>query len=295
VNAIAWSLAGGVVLAAIGYANLATMAVSMDGLRYLHSGAGQPTPYPFMLRWLLPWLCGTSVRRWQWCTTAHLLMLPPLITLWMEPWIPDARLRIMGGLLVCGFSGIWRSHLCRPVLVDAPAMAWSIAAALLFQHDQWAAGILAAVVAGSIKETAPIFTACFAWNLLGLLGLLAPLVRGVTASTGEDPVGEASMLRDPLRTGRLAHMGRWLDPMAMVAPWGVAILAVFTTRPDIVLMLAVTVALAYGQLLLATGTVRLYQWAGPPVVLGAASVIPSNWAIGLLVLHQFNPWAGDGN
>jgi len=294
VTAFAWSLAGSVALAWLGYINLPSMSVSMDGRRYLHAGTRQRVPFPFALRWLLPLLCGASVRRWQLCTMAHLVILPPLVTLWMEPWIADDRLRIAGGLLVCGFAGIWRINLIRPVLVDAPAMTWSVGAAILFQHHLWYLGILGSLVAGSIKETAPVFAACYAWNPLGLLGLLAPIVRGLTARAGSDPVGEESMLRDPLRAGRLSHMGRWLDPASMVAPWGAGVLAAFTTDPAIIPSLVITTVLAYGQLLVATGTARLYQWAAPPVVLGAATVIPARWAIGILVLHQFNPWAGEG-
>jgi hypothetical protein len=133
-----------------------------------------------------------------------MVMLPPLLTLWLQPWITDARLRIAGGLLVCGFSGIWRMQLHRPVLVDAPAMAWSIGAALLFQHHLWYLGIACSAVAGSIKETAPGFAACYAWNPLCLIGLLVPVVRGLLARPGADPVGEESLLRDPVRAGRLS-------------------------------------------------------------------------------------------
>jgi hypothetical protein len=294
VAAVAWSLAGSVALAWLGYLNLPTMSVSMDGRRYLHAGARQPVPFPFALRWLLPLLCGASVRRWQLLTAAHLVILPPLVTLWIEPWIADDRLRVAGGLLVCGFAGVWRTSLARPVLVDAPAMTWSLGAAILFQHHLWYLGILASLVAGSIKETAPVFAACYAWNPLGLLGLLAPIARRLTVRAGSDPVGEESLLRDPLRTGRLSHMGRWLSPASMLAPWGAAVLAVFTTDPAIIPGLVITTAAAYGQLLFATGTARLYQWAAPPVALAAATVIPARWAIGVLVLHLFNPWAGDG-
>jgi hypothetical protein len=294
VIAFAWSLAGSIALARLSYINLPAMSVSNDGRRYLHSGARQPIAFPFALRWLLPLLCGTSVRRWQLCTVAHLVLLPPLVTLWLEPWIASERLQIVGGLMICGFAGIWRMSLYRPVLVDAPAMTWGLTAAIFFQHHLWYLGILCSLVAGSIKETAPVFAACYAWNPLGLIGLAAPIVRRLTVRPGSDPLGEESLLRDPLRTGRLSHVGRWLDPAVMVAPWGAGVLAAFATDRAIVPILATTAALAYSQLLLATGTVRLYQWAAPPVVLGAASVIPDRWAIGILVLHQVNPWAGDG-
>lgn len=292
--AVVWSLAGSVALARLGYINLASMTLSKDGRRYLHAGAGKSAPFPFALRWLLPLLCGTSVRRWRICTMSHLVILPPLVTLWMEPWITDERLLVTGGLLVCGLSGIWRISLAMPVLVDAAAMTWSLGAAIGFQHHAWYLGIACSLVAGSIKETGPVFAACYAWNSFALLGLLAPALRALTARAGSDPVGEDALLRDPLWAGRLYHTDRWLDPARMVAPWGAAVLAAFTTDSAIIPILVTTTALAYGQLLIATGTVRLYQWAAPPMVLGTASVIPARWAIGILLLHQFNPWAGDG-
>ncbi len=80
----------------------------------------------------------------------------------------------------------------------------------------------------------------------------------------------------------------------MIAPWGAAVAAVFTTSPAIVPGLVTTTVVAYAQLLIATGTARLYQWAAPPAVLGAVSVLPARWAIAIAVLHQFNPCAGDG-
>jgi hypothetical protein len=150
-------------------------------------------------------------------------------------------------------------------------------------------------VAGSIKETSPIFAACYAWNPVPLLGLVVPLVRRLTSTPGSDPMNEESMLRHPLRAGVLSHKERWFDIRTMAAPWGAALLAVLTTDARIIPMLAVTVILAYAQLLIATGTVRLYQWAAPPMVLAAVGVIPGEWAVFALLFHLLNPYAGTGS
>jgi hypothetical protein len=291
---LAWVFLGGGVLAALGYVNLSTMEISPDGRRYLAAGAGRAVPYPFALRWLLPWICEASVRRWQVCAIVHLLALPPLTTLWLSFWIHDDVLLTVGGLLMCGLAGIWRIQLHRPVLVDSPAVAWSLGAAVLVQHEMWVAALLAVVVAGSIKETAPVFAACYAWHPLLLLGLLAPLVRRLISTPGPDPMGEESLLRHPLRAGTLSHMDRWFDARSMIAPWGAGVLAVLATDQRIIPMVVITTVLAYAQLLFATGTVRLYQWAAPPVVLAAVGVIPAGWAVAVLLAHLLNPWPGPG-
>ncbi|SEG86531.1 hypothetical protein SAMN04489712_119104 [Thermomonospora echinospora] len=291
-TAAAWSLCLALVLAGLSRINWPVQAVSPDGRRYLTAGSGRPVSLPFMLRWLLPRLCGDSLRRWRWCTTAHLVALPPLVTVWMAPWVADDRLRVIGGLLLCGMPGIWRIQLRWPVLVDGTAMAWALGSAICFQHGLWVPGIAAVLVSGCVKETAPVFAACFAWHWVALVGLAAPLVRRLTGTIGEDLFGQPDLLKDPWRAGSLYHAGKWFDPLAMLTPWGAGLLAALSVDTRIAPMLIVTVALAYAQLLIATDTARLYQWAAPPVVLGAVQVMPSRWAIAILIVHLCNPWAG---
>ncbi len=80
----------------------------------------------------------------------------------------------------------------------------------------------------------------------------------------------------------------------MVTPWGVCVAGLFAGDASILPMLVLTLVLAYGQLLVATDTVRLYQWGAPPLILGTVLVLPT-WALGLaLVPHLLNPWAGRG-
>jgi hypothetical protein len=270
--------------------------VTPDGWRYLAMGGGRPMAMPFVLRWLLPAACGSSVARWRWCTGIHLVLLPVLVSIWLSHWIQDALLLAIGGLLVWGLPGVCRLNLRWPVLVDASAMTWAVGSAIALQHRCYPVAVALALVAGSIKESGPIFAACYAWHPLALAGLLAPAVRRLVAPVGPDIFDEleASILAHPLRAGLIAHAGRGLDPRLMLTPWGIGLLGwVIPPRPMIP-MLILTLVLAYGQLLIATDSVRLYQWAAPPVILATISVIPPEFAALALLVHLLNPWSGDG-
>lgn len=275
----------------IGRMNVAE-AVSPDGRRYLALGRGEPVGMPFALRWLLPAVCGDSLRRWRISTLAHLLALPPLLTWWLSPWVADTRLRVAGALLICGLPGVWRIHLRWPVHTDAAAMAWALGSAVAFQRHEPVLGMALALVAGAIKESAPVFAACFSWNLLPLAALAGPLVRALTARVGADPLGQEHVTSHPVTASRVHHLGRWFDARAMIAPWGAGILAPLASSSPVTAMLGVTALLGYAQLVVATDTARLYQWAAPAVILATVTVIPARWAVLVLVLHLFNPWAG---
>jgi hypothetical protein len=284
----------GVAIITLGYRNQPGVELSPDGRRYLAMAAGRRAPLPFALRWLLPAVCGTSLTRWRWSTAIHLVLLPPLLVVWLSRWLDHPGLLVTGGLLVCGLPGIFRIHLRLPVLVDAPAMAWALSAAIAAQHGRWPLVVALALLAGSVKEPAPIFAACYAWSVLPLVGLAAPLARRLVARLGDDVEGEDDRLAHPVRTGRLDHIGMWFDATAMATPWGACLLAILTTDRATIPMLVVTVLLAYGQLFIAGDTVRLYQWAAPPVILATITVIPPRWAVVALLAHLLNPWAGNG-
>lgn len=290
--AAACTLVAAVGLLALGVLNWPVVAISPDGRRYLAAGAGKAVALPFALRWLLPKVCGASITRWRLCTLCHLALLPPLVAIWLSPWIAQPGLRVVGGLLICGLPGVWRIHIRWPVLIDGAAMAWSLGAAILLERGFWPAGVAAALIAGCIKETAPVFAACYAWNPVALVGLAAPLLRRLTATVGEDLFGQQRLLADPFLASRLYHAGKWFDPLAIATPWGVGLLAVLTTDRRIVPILVVTLVLAYAQVLVATDTSRLYQWAAPPVILGTVSVVPPRFVAALLLVHLLNPWAG---
>jgi hypothetical protein len=285
------ALVVGLALIVIGRMNVAE-AVSPDGHRYRALGSGERVPMPFALRWLLPAVCGASLGRWRVNTLVHLAALLPLLTVWLGHWLQDERLRVVGALLVCGFSGIWRITLRWPVLVDATALTWAVGSAIAFQHHVPLLGIALALVAGCVKESAPVFAACYGWTLLALIGLLAPLIRMLTARVGTDLMGQPHVTRQPVAASRVHHLGKWFDPRTMILPWGVGILASLATDRQIVTILVVTVVLAYSQVLVATDTARLYQWAAPPVILATMTVLSPRWAVLALLAHLFNPWAG---
>jgi hypothetical protein len=297
-SAPAAALLGALGLYLLGRVRHPQIDLSPDGRRYLAMGAGRPAALPFALRWLLPAICRGSVVRWRWCTAIHLVLLPPLVSIWLSHWFQEALPLAVGGLLVCGLAGVWRIHLRWPVLVDAAAMTWAVGSAIALQHRYYLLGVALALVAGSIKESGPIFAACYAWHPLALAGLVAPALRRLTAPVGPDIFDEreAWILAHPVRAGLAAHVGRWLDPFVMLTPWGIGLLGLggFMVERSIVPMVLTTVALAYAQLLVATDSVRLYQWAAPPVILATMTVLPPGLAPASLLVHLLNPWSGDG-
>jgi hypothetical protein len=149
-----------------------------------------------------------------------------------------------------------------------------------------------ALVAGSAKETAPIFAALFAWSPWPLVGLLAPLAALRIIADGPDVLDahNAWILEHPLRASWKFHKGHLLDGAKFLAPWGGAV-AGFA---HLDWQLAAVLAAAYGQVVVATDTVRLYQWAAPVMCVAAATAVPTAWLPLLVLATIWNPLAGDG-
>ena len=220
----------------------------------------------------------TNRTAWLWCTRASVAAVGILAAIYVgTPWA--ACVALLPGI---AFS------LRHPVLADAPAMALALGSAVLWPVNPVASVVLA-IVAGCVKESAPVWAAAYAFNPWALLGLIPVVVRwGMRC--GEDPAGYGDALAHPIRSARSAHRGGWVDPMRMVAPWGGLLVCLLA----IDVRLAVALALGYGQLLAATDEVRLYQWAAPVVALAAFSVVPAPWWPLLALSVVFNPWKGDG-
>jgi len=284
---------GSLALLGLGHYSQRETEISSDGDRYLTMGGGGAVPYPFMFRWLIPALCRTSIPRWRICTDTHLAFLPVLTAIYIAHWQARPAAAVAGGLLICGFPGIWRINIRRPVLVDPAALCWALGAAVLSLHGMWPAALAAALVAAAMKETTPIFAACFCLNPLLLIALAGPLVRWLSSRGGND-THNSRALADPIGSARLAHAERLFDPAVMLAPWGVGLLAVLVDDGTIALIVVLALLLGYGQLFAAVNTARLYQWAGPAVALAAASVLPPGWEPAALLVHLFNPFAGGG-
>jgi hypothetical protein len=179
-----------------------------------------------------------------------------------------------------GLGGIWRFNHTYPVLVDIPAMVCALLAACLTMNGLWWAAIPVVLVAGMVKETSPVFAAAFAWNPILLVGLLAPAVRHLQRD-GEDVLDaeNAWILAHPFRAARKYHRHDQFG--SYVIPWGVAIIGLAALD----VQLGAVLCLAYAQLLVATDTTRLYQWAWPTLAVAAAGVVPAVWLLPLAVVH----------
>jgi hypothetical protein len=271
-----------------------------DGVRYLHLGQGDPVPKPYHLRWLIPRLCRADFRRWR----AASLVSWALATIMVGLMAPSWQTGIAAAALFAVLPGIVY-NLRHPILVDLPALALAVTAAVLARHGYLETAVAVSLLAGACKEPAPLFAAIYAWNPILLVGLLGPAVTSLVKKAGSidrDPLrfwqvsGRgydpefAWILRHPFRAGWKYHRPLWLDGTVMVAPWGGALVAV--TNPSWQLLAALTVG--YAQLLVATDSVRLYQWAAPVVCVAAATAVPVTWLVLLVVLSCWNPLAGDG-
>lgn len=265
-----------------------TLTVTPDGVRYLHAARGDPVPAPFNLRWLIPRLCGQHVGRWRAAAIVGVALTAGSVA-WMAP---NWRAGVAAAALLLGLPST-RFNLTFPVLVDAPALGLATLSAALAYHHLWLPAILIAVVAGMVKETAPVFAAAFAFNPLLLVGLAAPLVRRLVAGEGPDVLDakNAWILAHPFKAAYQFHSEQitQLDPI-LAAPWGACLVA--AAHPS--WHLALVVGLAYTQLCVATDTVRLYQWAAPTVCLAAVAAVPPVWWLVLILVTVFNPARGNG-
>ena len=258
------------------------MTIGPDAWRYLALARGERVVRPFHLRWLLPAVCGESLRRWQavrWCSWA-------LAAGGMVAVSPSLR-GLAAAVLLISLPGAQGPPVCNPVGVDLPAMALGIWAWAALEHGLWPVAVALIVLAGCVKESAPIFAALWAWHPVLLVGLIPVGIRALTSRPGVDRLTEQNpTLRQvhehPFITAWLAHREQWRDAWIMVAPWGACLAALYQPAWPIVAVLIV----AHLQLLVATDTVRLtHTAAGPAVALAAAQVIPLAWLPLALVLH----------
>lgn len=267
--------------------------IGPDAQRYLHLAKGHRVPRPFCLRWLLPTYCGTDVRLWRavwfgsWVTVTAAMFWLSQQTL--DGWARPATATV----LLLGLPGILGPDVVNPVGVDLPATAVALCtAAFAAAHNpHWVvAAAICAAVAGSIKETAPVFAALWAWSPWPLIGLAAPAARWLWVRwrhlEGPDPLGPEfqHIARHPVRSALAAHQHIWRNGWVMLAPWGMCLVALW--RPD--WQTAAVLAVAYAQLIVATDTVRLlHHAAGPVLAIGAAQRLPADWLLLAAAAHTF--------
>jgi hypothetical protein len=146
--------------------------------------------------------------------------------------------------------------------------------------------IAVTVLAATMKETSPVWVALWCWSPWPLLALAAPALAAVVRRPQMDEVTAHPNLRrvhdHPVRSAIEHRHGRWRDAWLMVAPWGATLAAL--VAPD--RQTIATLAVAHGQLLVATDTVRLLATtAGPVVALAAAETYPAAWLPLVVVAH----------
>lgn len=251
-----------------------------DAARYLLAGRGDSVASPFNLRWLLPAVCGDDLELWR---LVWLLSWPVVAAgaFWWAygmgatPWQSLAAAAFLVAL-----PGVWGPISVRPVGVDLPCLAVSLLSAGFFANGQSVLGVVFAIWAATIKESAPIWIALWAWTPWALVALVAPLVAHFVNRPAIDEVTAVPLLRrvhdHPILSSMEHHDGVWRQARFMVEPWGVTLAALVSPSPQLVAVLAA----AYAQLAIATDTVRLYQYAaGPVMALAAAQVIPVQWLL----------------
>jgi hypothetical protein len=250
-----------------------------DGVRYL-AASSKRVSRPFHLRWLLPRLLGDNVTRWQWVTRVSVLAIGILTALFTHSvWMA----------CVIALPGIWFNWRF-PVLVDAPAMALALGAALLWPISP-AAAIAVVLIAGCVRETAPVWSAIYAWQPWLLIGLI-PVTARALMRHGSDVLDaeNAWILTHPIKASIKYHRGLWTEPKVMVTPWGPLLIGLGSLDAQT----GVALAAAYGQLAIATDAVRLYQWAAPVLALATVRMLPG-WALPFVAVGVlFNPWKGSG-
>jgi hypothetical protein len=231
-------------------------------------------------------VCGRDVRRWKIFRAVALVSLLPL-----GFWYANGGWRgVFVAAFVCGCAGVWNFNWRWPVLVDAPAMAFALASAAASIHGLWWLATGFACLAGATKETGPIFAALWAWSTVPLVGLLLVVARAVQRA-GDDVLDaqNAWILAHPFKASWEWH--RRFPPWAWVMSFGVGVVAL----SDLSWPLTVTLLVAYGQCLMATDSMRLFQWAWPMVAVATAGAVPMRWLPALAAVHLFNPFKGDGN
>ena len=256
-----------------------TLRLFPDEIRYRTMATGQRVARPFALRWLLPAVCRTNRTAWLTVQIVSFLALAGLVGVETGKW--------WAGLLLLGCSGL-TLNLKHPFLVDLPALALAYGSAVAWTHGLWWIALGLILIAGCVKESAPVFGAAFCLSPWLLIGLLPVGCRWLMRS-GPDVLDakNAWILEHPFRASWEFH--RPLPPAVYVLPWGVLLLGL--VHPTAAVL--VPLGLAMGSLLVATDTVRLYQWAAPALIVATVPII-GPWVIPAVLLHLTNPFASEG-
>lgn len=267
------------------------MNLGPDGARYWHAAGGGQVPQPFHLRWLLPRTCGQIIDRWWFAWFAGWPLAAGGMFAWRLAAGDGWQIAAAACLFLLALPGFLGPTVTIPVGVDIPATGLALCGVALCEAGLMPLGVGVIVIASCVRETVPVWSALWLWSPWPLVALIAPLVAHLAIKRGPDPLGGKfqDIADHPIRSALESHRGRWRDARLMVAPWGICLAALV----DPGWPLALVLALAYAQLLVATDTVRLlHHAAGPALAVGAAQTIPVAWlplACAVHVVWWFNP------
>jgi hypothetical protein len=281
---------------------------------------------PFHLRWLLPLTLRANLQAWTWATRsavvaigvltavytgspwlAAVALLPAMTWNWHHPVMVDmvAMAWTLATALVA-MQGWW--WLALPMVLVAATMRETTPIwAAIYAWQPWLlVGLIPVAVRWAMRPGPDTWTDHNAYYVAN------PLAAGRDFHRGRwrDPalmvwpwagliVGVGLLAGGPEMVGGVKDAGG--GPASWVPGWLASTVEQVTSLlPPTwwgwggVLQLAVALACAYLPLLIATDSVRIYQWAAPVLALACVTVLPF-WAIPLVALSiVVNPWRGPG-
>lgn len=249
--------------------------VPPDGWRYIALAEGTPVPRPYHYRWLAPRVLGADSAKWSTANAVSVAAMVPAMRWLTGKWGP--------GLFAFTLDGVWTLARRYPVVTDPMAQLAAIIAAAATKQRRWGIATAASLIAGAIRETAPVFAAAYADHPLPLIGLIAPAIRH-RHPEGPDVADDfsADAVRQPLWAAWWVRRDSSRDPKLWLTPWGGLLAGVRGDRRTIL-----TLAVAYAQTVAAVDTTRLVQWAWP--VLADNATDDNRWPLALAA-SWFNPW-----
>jgi hypothetical protein len=253
------------------------MLLSPDEYYYLTAATGQPVPSPYSRRWLLPRLLGPVPARWSICTLASLASLPFVAAGFFHARGLAGWPLLFVTALLCALPGLrlpWKLR----ILADAPSFAGALAVAWSATEGPWWVTIPLALVLGATRESAPVFSALWAWSPWPLVGLVASgwWCRSVPPPNPD----EEPWLVHPVREAWTLRRRIGLDGSLYLRPWGAALAGLCAPSWQLV----ATVAVAHAQLFTAQDTMRLAVWCAPVLCMASVQVLPPIvWPLAVLV------------
>jgi hypothetical protein len=244
---------------------------------------------PFHRRPLIPLIAQGNTKVFHGITAASLILTGPLLAWYLVLHGLSTTQALYGVLAYTSLWGVFGLLVLCPVLVDAPSTLLGLLGACwwLQTGDPWGL-IFLGLLSGTVKEQGPIFMALYAWSPLPLIGLLFTAYadyKGAPMPEGQDHI---FALHHPFAHAQCFRNLHGTFHPNMVASWGL-LLPLAMLHPTTILW--VTLAVAYGQLMMASDLSRLYQQAFPVVILSAFQVpgLVDYWPV-ILLGQLVSPW-----